>query len=198
MKKRWISHVRSVVVLAIAVGAVGALIAFVDAFLVVGDCQVRLDSGDTRYKGLLFSFPRSSFRGREQFIAASKELGIPSEWHDVHGAPSCPCCGPAYLYPGLEFWLEKEPELGKLMLVDIADYFEHPERHDGMPPAASLCRMVKWVEETGSYKIDRSNFSGPEFEFALSEMGYSPAPGGYVSKLCEDSPSERRKPDGND
>lgn len=94
--------------------------------------------------------------------------------------------GRSFLYGRAAFWLKEEPELGKIVLRQIADYFLAPRSESGYPAATSILFGLQWNAQRNEYELDVSEnamLDGEQLALNLACLGYTPRPGGRLARL---------------
>lgn len=156
----------------------------------LGHWEVRIDSGDLRRRGSVFSSWPERLSGAERscLLTASGELGIPARWCSVrYSAPSNGDIGGRhFLYSGAAFWLGEEPGLGKKILLQIAKYFEYPPSESGWPEATRFCFGIEWDDVQKHQRIDEE-LLGQSLAEELKELEYTPRPGGTLERILHKS-----------
>lgn len=180
--------------------AFGVAIAFACCDLLFSHqvAEVRIDSGDRRMRGWVLRWPESRVPGRERLVTASKELGIPAEWHKPpFTTPSYPDQGRHWRYSRTAWWVEHEPALGKVLLRQLADYYQNPPAEPGYPPAAYFLVLLEWDQASARYDLGESwtAIDEEQMRYLLEHAGYTPTPGGLVATRLEElaiTPPSRR------
>jgi hypothetical protein len=155
--------------------------------------EIRIDSGDLRKAGLLFtSIPsRLPSLQRSRLLEASDTLRIPAVWcRVVHSAPSNgDIGGRAFLYCRTADLLHQEPGLGQIVLSQVADYFQHPKSESRYPSAAALLHDLEWNEHTRERVFDEERLKEDRwFWITLNLLDYTPRPGGTLAALQQQLP----------
>lgn len=150
-----------------------------------GPYDIRLDTGQLRERGLLGRVFRDYSLSPEQrkLQTFAQSCGVPSEWAPITVyAPSDGGRSVARQYQRLVPWIDEEPGLARLILLEYVTYIRDMRSRDGWPRSTWFLHAVDANEMT----IDLSRLGDPEgVRAGLSEMSYTPRPGGLLDEYLK-------------
>ncbi len=144
----------------------------------VGDSvQVRLDTGDQRR--LFWGIPvsdRPMETESRRAIVSLEDLDVPQRWASC--APKVGSNSPDGMiyryYNCAAAWVDVDPEIGKFVIRDIADYVQTTHGARGLPTFTSMTWPDVVSRQDDGMRVVEAWKDNPEVQAYLAAKGYSP------------------------